>query len=264
MTQQVAATVVSIGVFDALPAFHRLRLNAPTLVADMRPGQFVLADSETDYVRRPFFPIALEEQGFSLLLPPNNPLRRLYPGDELDCLGPLGRGFPLPPFAQNLLLLAQTDGFGVLAQQHGVTLLLTLVDQALAAGRNVLLVHEAPSAAQLFPPSGLPPGVEVRLVTADGSRGQAASRGGSALELLPELAQWADQVYAVGDPEWYAALVRVLREHRLRVGEGLAWGLIAPEVFPCGMGVCGGCAVETRRGYQLPCTDGPVFDLTRV
>jgi dihydroorotate dehydrogenase electron transfer subunit len=260
VTQQVAVPVVSIGVYDALPAFHRLRLNAPTLVAGMRPGQFVLVDTGSDYVRRPFFPIALEKEGLSLLLPPGNPLRRLGPGDEVDCIGPLGKGFLLSPSVRNLLLLARSDGFGVIAQQNGVTFLLTLIDQALAAGQNVLLLHEAPSAARLFPPTGLPPGVEVRLVTVDGSRGQQ----GAALDLLPELAQWADQVYAVGDPEWYAALTRVLREHRLRVGEGLAWGLIAPEVFPCGMGVCGGCAVETGRGYRQPCIEGPVFDLTKI
>lgn len=258
--QQVAAPVISIDVYDALPSFHRLRLNAPTLAADMRPGQFILADTETDYVRRPLFPITLEDEGFSLLLPPNNPLRRLYPGDELDCIGPLGKGFPLPPSAHNLLLLAQANGFGVIEGQNGVSFLLTLIDQALAAGKRVLLIHEAPTATQLFPPAGLPPGVEVRLVTAGGSRGQK----GAALDLLPGLAQWADQVYAVGDLEWYAALVGVLGDHRLRLSEGLAWGLIAPEVFPCGMGVCGGCVVETRRGYRQPCIEGPVFDLTRL
>jgi dihydroorotate dehydrogenase electron transfer subunit len=267
--QQVVAQVVSASVYDAFPTLHRLHLAAPTLVAGMRPGQLLLADTEADYVRRPFFPITLNDDGLSLLLPPGSPLRRLGPGDELDCLGPLGKGFPLPPHAHNLLLLAQAGGFGVAglqaeprskSQQNGVTFLLTLIDQALAAGRNVLLIHEAPTVAQLFPPTDLPPGVEVRLATADGSQGQT----GAALDLLPELAQWADQVYAVGTPEWYAALVRALRDHRLRLIEGLAWGLIAPEILPCGMGVCGGCAVETRKGYQLPCSDGPVFDLTKV
>jgi dihydroorotate dehydrogenase electron transfer subunit len=184
----------------------------------------------------------------------------LVPGDELECVGPFGRPLPLPPAAYNLLLLAQQSGFGVSNQQNGVSFLLTLIDEALVAGKRVVLIHEAPTATQLFPPAGLPPGVEVRLVTADGSRGQQ----GTALDLVPELAQWADQVYAVGDLDWYAALVRVLGDHRLRLSEGLAWGLIAPEIFPCGMGVCGGCAVETARGYRSPCIEGPAFDLTQI
>jgi dihydroorotate dehydrogenase electron transfer subunit len=253
------AQVASIGLYDALPDFYRLRLRAPAIAASIKPGRFVRINIETDYVPRPFFPIELEDEGFSLLLPPGNPLRRLQPGDELECVGPRGKGFKLPPTAQNLLLLAQSSGFGLAEQQNGVTFLLTLIDQALAAKRNVFLLHEAPSAAQLFLPQGLPPDVEVRLFTADGSLGQK----GAALDALPELAQWADQVYAVGALEWYTALVRGLEEHRLRVRDNLAWGLAAQEIMPCGAGVCGGCAIETRRGYRLCCTQGPVFDLYR-
>jgi dihydroorotate dehydrogenase electron transfer subunit len=258
--QQLAAPVVSVGVYDTLPSFYLLRLVAPTLVAALRPGKFLLVNTETEYVRRPCFPIAIEGDCFSLLLPPGSPLRQIGPGDELDCIGPFGKGFPLPDSARNLLLLAKAIGFGATRQQNGVSFLLTLIDQALAADRNVLLIQEAPTAAQLFPHAGLPAGVEVRLVTEDGSRGPA----GTALDLIPELAQWADQIYAVGDPEWYVALVRAVGEHRLRLSEGLMWGLIAPEIMPCGLGVCGGCAVDSRQGYQLACTDGPVFDLTKL
>jgi dihydroorotate dehydrogenase electron transfer subunit len=249
--------VASIGIYDPLPDFYRLRLLAPAIAARIKPGRFVRISTETDYVHSPFFPIAFEDGGFSLLLPPGSPLRRLQPGDELECIGPRGKGFRLSPADQNLLLLAQARGFGLAERQNGVTFLLTLIDQALAARRNVLLIHEAPSTAQLFPPGGLPLDVEVRLRTADGSGGQA----GTILDALPELAQWADQVYAVGDLAWYTVLVRVLEEHRLHMREKLAWGLVAPEVTPCGAGVCGGCAIETRKGYRLTCTQGPVFDL---
>ena len=254
------AQVASIGLYDALPDFYRLRLRAPTIAAGIKPGRFVRINTETDYVLRPFFPIALEGESFDILLPPGSPLRRLQPGDELECIGPRGKGFKLPATDQNLLFLAQASGFGLARQQNGVTFLLTFMEHASAEKRNVLLLHEAPSAAQLFPPDGLPLGVELRLLTADGSQGQA----GTILDALPELAQWADQVYAVGELEWFATLLRTLEEHRLRVSEGLAWGLVAPEVTPCGMGVCGGCAIETRRGYVSPCTKGPVFDLTKL
>jgi dihydroorotate dehydrogenase electron transfer subunit len=258
--QQLLAPIIGVGVYEPLLFFYRLRLVAPTLVSALKPGQFLLVNTATEYVRRPFFPITIEGDCFSLLLPPASPLRQLGPGDELDCIGPLGNGFPLPANARNLLLLAHLDGSGITHQQNGVSFLLTLIDQALEAGRNVLLIQEAPTATALFPHTGLPPGVEVRLVTDDGSRGQA----GTALDLIPELAQWADQIYAVGAPEWYGALVRTVEVHRLRLGEGLMWGLIAPEVMPCGLGACDGCAVDTRRGYQLACTDGPVFDLTKI
>ena len=258
--QQVAAHVVSVDIYDALPFFYRVRLSAPALVAAMKPGQFLLVDTGIEYVRLPFFPIAIQGDCLSLLLPAGGPLRRLGPGDELDCIGPLGKGFPLAPSAHNLLLLAQSNGFGVSLNQNGVSFLLTLIDHALTVDKRVLLLHEAPTAGQLFPPTGLPLDVEIRLATEDGSKGHT----GSSLDLLPELAQWADQICAVGNPEWYRALVQVLRDHRLQVSKGLAWGLLAPEVMPCGMGVCGGCVIETGRGFRNPCVDGPVFDLTVV
>jgi dihydroorotate dehydrogenase electron transfer subunit len=226
----------------------------------MSPGQFFLASTEAEYVRSPLFPVALDKEGFGLILAPDGPLRGLGPGDEVDCIGPLGNGFSLPSSAHNLLFLAQAEGFGISERLNGVSFLMALIDKALGANKRVVLIHEASTATQLFPPTGLPLDVEVRLTTLDGSKGHA----GSALDLLPELAQWADQVYAVGHPEWYTALVQALRDHRLRVREGLAWGLLAPEIMPCGLGVCGGCVVETSRGYRQPCVDGPVFDLTQI
>jgi dihydroorotate dehydrogenase electron transfer subunit len=260
MMQQVKAHVVSVGIYAEMPSFYRVRLSAPTLVAGMKPGQFLLVNTDTEYLRRPVFPIALEADRFDLVLTPDGPLCRVAPGDELDCIGPFGEGFPLPTSAFNVLMLAQYKGIGVSEKLNSVTFLLALIDRALGDGKRMLLLHEAPSANQLFPLAGLPPGVEIQLATLDGSQGHM----GTAIDLLPELAQWADQVYAVGHPEWYVDLVRVLGEHRLRVSEGLAWGLIAPDVMPCGLGVCGGCAVETRRGYRLACSDGPVFDLTKI
>jgi dihydroorotate dehydrogenase electron transfer subunit len=258
--QQEVAFVTRVSVYDALPSFYQVQLKASSLIVNMKPGQFVLASTDFEYVRRPFFPIELTNDGFSLLIPLESALRRLGLGDDVDCIAPLGNGFPLPRSATNLLLVAQARGYGVGDRQNGVSLLLTLIDYALKVHSNVLLVYEATSAPQLFPPAALPPGVEVRLATLDGSRGHA----GTALDLLPELAQWADQVCAVGHTDWYTELVAVLRKHRLRFTRGFAWGLIAPEIMPCGMGVCGGCAIETRDSYRLACTDGPVFDLMTI
>jgi dihydroorotate dehydrogenase electron transfer subunit len=258
--QQAAAQVMRVDLFNAAPSFYRVRLAAPALAAGLQPGQFFLVEVGSAYARLALFPIALEEEGFSLLLPREGALNRLVPGDELDCIGPLGHGFPLPPTAQSLLLLAQAEGYGAGEGRNGVLFFLALIDQALAAGKRVVLVHEAPNAGRLYPTMALPRNVELRLVTADGSRGQP----GSALDLLPELAQWADQVYAVGEPEWYTTLLRGLEAHRLHVGRGLAWGLLAPQLMPCGLGACGGCAVETRRGYRYACSDGPVFDLSEL
>jgi dihydroorotate dehydrogenase electron transfer subunit len=36
------------------------------------------------------------------------------------------------------------------------------------------------------------------------------------------------------------------------------------ENMGCGTGICYGCAIETRKGMQLVCKDGPMFDLRAV
>ena len=255
---QGKAHIVGVSLYEALPPLLRMRLAAPALSAGIKPGQFLLAGVDAEPVRQPFFPITLEADGLTLLLAPDSPFARLGPQNSVDYIGPLGSGFPLPSASLNLLFVAQTVGFGVSEEQNGVSFLLSLIDQALEARKNIVLIHEAPTAAQLFPLSALPAGVEVRLATQDGSLGHA----GTAIDLSAELAQWADQVYAVGHVSWYQQLMAVFRTHRLHVGAAWAWGLLAPETMPCGLGVCDACAVDIGQGYRLACVDGPVFDLS--
>jgi dihydroorotate dehydrogenase electron transfer subunit len=35
--------------------------------------------------------------------------------------------------------------------------------------------------------------------------------------------------------------------------------LLTDLALPCGLGVCGACAVASRHGWKLACQDGPVF-----
>lgn len=254
---QGKAHIVGVSLYEALPRFLRMRLAAPALAAGMRPGQFFLAGADAEVVRQPLFPVALEADGLTVLLPADSPFGLLGPQMSVDYVGPLGKGFPLPTASLNLLLVAQAVGFGVSEKQNGVSFLLPLIDQALDARKNIVLIHEAATAAQLFPLSALPAGVEVRLATQDGSLGHT----GMAIDLLPELAQWADQVYAVGRAAWYQQVMAVLRTHRLHVSAAWAWGLLAPETMPCGLGVCDACTVDIGHSYRLACIDGPVFDL---
>jgi dihydroorotate dehydrogenase electron transfer subunit len=41
--------------------------------------------------------------------------------------------------------------------------------------------------------------------------------------------------------------------------------VLVQSPMPCrGIGVCGVCAVQTRRGVRFACTDGPVFPLKEL
>jgi dihydroorotate dehydrogenase electron transfer subunit len=46
---------------------------------------------------------------------------------------------------------------------------------------------------------------------------------------------------------------------------GFRWQASLEERMACGAGVCQGCAVRVgNRGYQMVCSDGPVFELGEI
>jgi len=94
------------------------------------------------------------------------------------------------------------------------------------------------------------------VATEDGSAG----RKGMASETFEECLPWADQVFACGPHAMYESMATVVR--RLRDRTSVQVLLETP--MACGMGLCYGCAVETRRGVRQVCHDGPRFDLRDV
>jgi dihydroorotate dehydrogenase electron transfer subunit len=67
------------------------------------------------------------------------------------------------------------------------------------------------------------------------------------------------KIYACGPAEMFRALALVLRKV-----SGWECEVSFEQFMGCGVGVCRGCAVDTNRGYQRACKDGPVFDLKEV
>ncbi|HEY8490010.1 MAG TPA: dihydroorotate dehydrogenase electron transfer subunit, partial [Dehalococcoidia bacterium] len=169
------------------------------------------------------------------------------PGDEVFMFGPLGHGYRVDPKAGNLLLV----GGGI-----GIAPLVWLADEAVAAGKSVVLLVGARTADGVFPARLLPPEVEVVVTTDDGSLG----RPGLVSDVVPEYLAWADQVFACGPEAMFRALAQVMRRENYRKS---AQALLE-ERMACGTGICYSCAVETRRGVKLVCKDGPRFELRDV
>lgn len=240
------------------PAWWRLTLTASDL-SPLLPGQFLLlrcADRFSCYLRRPIFPTPLPQAQFSLLLRPNpDPglawLSARQPGDTLDVIGPLGRGFPMPKNVRRLLLVSDTPAMGPLLGQ---------MERALAAGAAVTLVLGGSRASALYPVAALPPVVEFQAATLDGSLGYR----GPVTDLLPDLLRWADLACLVGSTPLYRAVREQLEHVRLRAEAGFLYGLIADSPLACGVGACQSCTVATPNGSKLSCVDGPVFDLTEL
>ena len=272
------------------PRLRWLTLHAPDLARAVQAGQYLLVrcaeqGSYDPLLRRPLFIAAAEPAlgQIGLLYEPSERglvwLARGRAGDTLDVIGPLGRPFALDVRTRNLLLVGSGPGLAAL-------LLLARVGAARGA---VTLIAGADDADQLPPPFLLPGEVEYQTTVGSatellaGQSSQAVAeedketrRQGSKSKLkrdtvtpsprhpvTPSPIAWADQVFAALPHEQLLLLRESIVRVKYRWERGFAGALLEGPIV-CGVGACGVCAVELRRGARLLCADGPVFDLRDV
>lgn len=230
------------------------------LAGRLRPGRFfdILCRVEGSYdplLRRPFsvFRVDPREERMVFLVRPYGRasawLAERPIGATLDLLGPLGKPYEIAPRSRNVLMVAG----GV-----GVAPLVMLADEAIERGLNVTFLMGAMSADGLLSTSLLPSAVEFVAATEDGSRGHR----GYVTDLVPQFVRWADQICACGPEPMYRSLRDAAAP--LRLGGRPPIQISMERDMACGVGACLGCVVETRRGMQTSCVQGPVFDLDEV
>jgi dihydroorotate dehydrogenase electron transfer subunit len=259
-----------------LPGQWLQTYDAPWLAGAAQAGQFVHVRTP-DYsglvLRRPFSVNTYDRRSgmitihFRVTGVGTEWLARMRPGDSAEMLGPLGRGFELDPRCRHVLLVA--GGLGM----AGVR---ALADEALDAGRQVVLLFGAASAADVYPSSLLPDQVEYVVATDDGSFGHH----GRVTELVGSFEAWADQCFACGPTQMLAALAALThgRDRRLGVARlgrrggarahplgspaarRRAWLQVSMEQnMGCAVGACLGCVIMGVGGPQRVCREGPVF-----
>ena len=275
----------------ATPGLRWLTLRSPELARSVRPGQYLLvrcaeAGSYDPLLRRPLFVAAAEPAlgQIGLLYEPSERglawLSRGRAGDALDVLGPFGQPLALDGRTRNLLLI----GFG-----PGLAALLLLAREAAARSCAVTLLAGA-AIADLLPPPFLLPG-EVEYQTTVGpatdllasqsplasserdketrGRGDKEKRKRDAVSLSPpppvslSPITWADQICAALPGDQLSVLASAIRTVKYRWERGFASALLEGPLI-CGVGACGACAVELRRGTRMLCSDGPAFDLRDI
>jgi len=170
-------------------------------------------------------------------------------GDRLDLLGPLGNSYEIAPRSRNLLMVAG----GV-----GVAPLVMLSDEAVARGMNVTFLMGAADARGLLAASWLPSAVEYVVATDDGSKGHR----GFVTDLVGDFVPWADQIFACGPEPMYRSLRAAVLPRRL--GGRPDVQISMEREMACGLGACLGCVVETKRGMQTSCVQGPVFAMDEI
>ncbi len=249
----------------ATPRLRWLTLLAPELAREARPGQYLLvrcaeAGSYDPLLRRPLFVTAtLPTPGqVGLLYEPSERglawLARGRPGAMLDLLGPFGHGFEIGARTRTVLLIGQGAGLAAL---------LYLAHDALARGCSVTLLAGADHSDELPPPFLVPEAVEYETIIgqAVGLLASTGTRTAQAGSLSP--ISWADQIYAALPEHQIPALADAIRAIRYRWDRGFA-SLLHPGPLICGMGACGACTIELRKGPRLLCSDGPTFDLRDI
>ncbi len=249
--KQVSAPISSNS--ELMPEVHLIWLEAPDIASTARPGQFVMVRSrEESLLRRPLSIHQLADNGklallFTVAGKGTHWLAQRQAGDNIDLLGPLGNGYSIHPASRNLLLVA--GGIGIAP-------LCFLAQEALNQGYSVTLLLGASTTAKLYPSDFLPSRAELVIATENGTAGKK----GLITDFLPDFVGWADQVFACGPVDMYRAIAaqkaQLLKPKSAQVSLEVRMG--------CGLGICYGCTLKTKRGLKQVCQDGPVFDLDDV
>lgn len=228
---------------------------------EVQPGQFVMIriGSGTEHVlRRPISIAAVKEDSLTIVFrvvgKGTQWLSERKPGDGLDVLGPLGKGYPLPHTGAGVLIVG--GGIGVpplylLAER--VRPLVQQLDLALGfqTAADSFWIDQFASLGNLVPAAD------------DGSFGKKGTVI-DAIKLLsegrsPKSRPW-DYVYACGPLPMLKAVKQHFAGHKVQGYVSLE------ERMACGVGACCGCVCQTadRTAAKRICADGPVFDWNEV
>jgi len=241
--------------------FFRFSIDAPALGRAARPGQFVMvkvSEGTFPLLRRPLGLHDVSEDGIELFFKVAGKgtelLARKKPGDRLDILGPLGKGFTVSAAAPGETAYLVGGG-------RGIAPLYFLARELARAGTRPVVFYGGRCLADIplrdrFEKAGL----EFLCSTDDGSFGFA----GFVTELAGrELARERPAiVYACGPDPMMKALAAITAKH------GIPAEFSLESVMGCGIGACWGCVHRIRNesgdGWVKICEEGPVFPGERI
>ncbi|MBI4115036.1 MAG: dihydroorotate dehydrogenase electron transfer subunit [Candidatus Omnitrophica bacterium] len=230
--------------------YYKLSFRSKRLAKNVLPGQFLQMKIEEGYdpfLRRPFsyyrtvgdrVEILYEILGMGTKL-----LTEKGKGGTLKVLGPLGRGFSRHVERKKRILV----GGGV-----GVPPLVFLAERY----DCYQFLIGTKSRKEILPSSEIKKFAKtVRYTTEDGSFGKKGLVTNLLEDLLKkEKGNPQDYFIQTCGPNRMMERVMEIADHHGIEGEA-SWD----ETMACGVGVCLGCMVLTRKGWTASCKEGPVF-----
>lgn len=241
--------------------YFLLSIDVPEVGREARPGQFVMvkvAGGPAPLLRRPLSIHDAGKDGIELFFrvagQGTEILARKKPGDPLDLIGPLGKGFTVSEGVKGKKAYLVGGGRGIaplyfLARElgaHGVRATVFYGGRRLA---DIPLRDKFERA-----------GIELHCSTDDGSFGF----GGLVTGLVGRELDTTKPgiIYACGPDAMMKALAALAAKH------GIPSELSLESVMGCGIGACWGCVhrirTESGDGWTKICEEGPVFPGERV
>jgi len=226
----------------------RLRPESETLQA--LPGQFyLLKPSKTldPLLRRPFSIFRYDEETLEFFIQKKGKgtilLSEIPAGETVDCIGPLGRGYPVDRLSETTVIVA--GGMGIAS-----------VFPLLKMYKDLTFVYAARNREQLFFLDKLSEAKNLITVTDDGSYGLRGNAVDALKGIINE--KKVTEVFACGPEQMNKGILELLKSRSIK-------GYISfEERMACGVGACLGCVKETSKGMKRVCTEGPVFSAVEL
>ncbi|MFA5092392.1 MAG: dihydroorotate dehydrogenase electron transfer subunit [Candidatus Omnitrophota bacterium] len=180
---------------------------------------------------------------YQILGPGTQILSTRKSGEYLDLIGPLGNGFTYSKTSKTLnsknILIA--GGMGVAP----------LVFLAKKLQKPLVLIGARTKKQILCASEFKALGCKVQLATDDGSQG-FKGKVTDLLKLILTQDKFSE-IFSCGPTAMLKAVSAIAQNNKINAQLSLE------SHMACGIGVCLGCVVSTKSGYQRVCKDGPVF-----
>ena len=262
-------------------SYFKLILAAPEIAFFARPGQFVMAQVDSNVyeplLRRPLSIHAVKKDNIEILYETlgqgTEILSRKKPAEYLDLIGPLGNGFDRVPSTEHRAPILVAGGIGVAP--------LVFLAQKLRPGKTLALIGARTKENLLCEKEFEELDCDVKIATDDGSKGfrgrvtdllekQLVSNISHRIpNTLPGRQAGEHRtpiMYACGPAVMLKAIARIAAQYGIE-----AFGSFEAHMA-CGIGVCMGCAIKIKDQapgkdklvYKRVCKDGPVFGLSQI
>ena len=236
------------------PLYGLLSLRADGPLPAVAAGQFAqvrIDRSKTTFLRRPISICTADPAAGRIELlvrragAGTDALLAVEPGEKVNMMLPLGRGFSRPVSTDAKLLLV---GGGV-----GVAPMLALGLELKAAGYSPEFLLGARTAADLLLLDRFEKLGPVHVTTDDGSAG---TRG--VVTAHARLNRPVNMIYCCGPKPMMVAIAAAAA----RIGAECEVSL--ENMRACGVGACLCCVEKTTKGNVCVCTEGPVFNIKQL